>query len=162
MFAMCCTSIRETKEAKREPNDPGLDRILRAAVKHDFPVNILCWANVDAGTALIDRQPDTRRTRRPSAQAVSLEERLNGLLVVDDGVGACPVRAPQAAVATPGIEHAGKRSQMSGNGYSSRDSVQAPLTLITAFFWAVGVRGCRIPKWSMMKPKAYGWSPQKG
>src|SRR5215831_14792674 len=24
-----------TKEAKREPNDPGLDRILRAAVKHD-------------------------------------------------------------------------------------------------------------------------------
>src|SRR6516225_2961930 len=30
-----------TKEAKREPNDPGLDRILRAAVKHDLPVNIL-------------------------------------------------------------------------------------------------------------------------
>ena len=49
-----------TKEAKREPNDPGLDRILRAAVKHDFPVNILCWGNVDAGTALIDRHPDTR------------------------------------------------------------------------------------------------------
>jgi L-fuconolactonase len=39
-----------TKEAKREPNDPGLDRILRAAVKLDFPVNILCWGNVDAGT----------------------------------------------------------------------------------------------------------------
>jgi hypothetical protein len=49
-----------TKEAQREPNDPGLDRILRAAVKHDFPVNILCWGNVDAGTALIDRHPDTR------------------------------------------------------------------------------------------------------
>ena len=28
--------IMMTKEAKREPNDPGLDRILRAAVKHDF------------------------------------------------------------------------------------------------------------------------------
>ena len=41
--------IMMTKEAKREPNDPGLDRILRAAVKHDFPVNILCWGNVDAG-----------------------------------------------------------------------------------------------------------------
>ena len=52
--------IMMTKEAKREPNDPGLDRILRAAVKHDFPVNILCWGNVDAGTALIDRHPDTR------------------------------------------------------------------------------------------------------
>src|SRR5262245_28391867 len=25
-----------TKESKREPTDPGLDRILRAAVKHDF------------------------------------------------------------------------------------------------------------------------------
>jgi len=52
--------VMMTKEAKREPNDPGLDRILRAAVKHDFPVNILCWGNVDAGTALIDRHPDTR------------------------------------------------------------------------------------------------------
>ena len=49
-----------TKEAKREPNDPGLDRILRATVRHDFPVNILCWGNLDAGTALIDRHPDTR------------------------------------------------------------------------------------------------------
>jgi L-fuconolactonase len=49
-----------TQEAKREPNDPGLERILRAAVRHDFPVNILCWGNLDAGTALIDRHPDTR------------------------------------------------------------------------------------------------------
>ena len=31
--------IMLTKEAKREPNDPGLDRILRAAVRHDLPVN---------------------------------------------------------------------------------------------------------------------------
>jgi L-fuconolactonase len=52
--------IMMTKEAKRESNDSGLDRILRAAIKHDFPVNILCWGNVDAGTALIDRHPDTR------------------------------------------------------------------------------------------------------
>ena len=52
--------IMMTKEAEREPNDPGLDRILRAAVRHDFPVNMLCWGNLDAGTALIDRHPDTR------------------------------------------------------------------------------------------------------
>jgi len=45
---------------RAHPNDPGLDRILRAAVKHDLPVNILCWGNVDVGTALIDRHPDTR------------------------------------------------------------------------------------------------------
>ena len=49
-----------TKEAEREPDDPGLDRILGAAVRHDFPVNLLCWGNLDAGTALIDRHPDTR------------------------------------------------------------------------------------------------------
>ena len=48
------------KEEKRAPDDPGFDRILRAAVRHDFPVNILCWDNIDAGTAVIDRHPDTR------------------------------------------------------------------------------------------------------
>ena len=52
--------IMMTKEAGRDPKNPGLDRILRAAVRHDFPVNMLCWGNVDAGAALIDRHPDTR------------------------------------------------------------------------------------------------------
>jgi L-fuconolactonase len=52
--------IMLTKEAKRDPSDPGLDRIARAAVRYDFPVNMLCWDNLDAGTALIDRHPDTR------------------------------------------------------------------------------------------------------
>ena len=32
--------IMMTKEAIREPNDPGLDRILRAAVKHDYPAGL--------------------------------------------------------------------------------------------------------------------------
>ena len=35
--------IMLTKEAKRDPNDPGLDRIGQAAIKHDLPVNILFW-----------------------------------------------------------------------------------------------------------------------
>ena len=48
------------KEEKRAADDPGLDRIARAAVRYDFPLNILCWDNLDAGTALIDRHPDTR------------------------------------------------------------------------------------------------------
>jgi predicted TIM-barrel fold metal-dependent hydrolase len=54
--------IMLTKEPGRDraPTDPGLDRILRAAVRHDFPVNILCWGNLDAGTALIDRHPNAR------------------------------------------------------------------------------------------------------
>jgi L-fuconolactonase len=51
-----------TKDPGREiaPDHPGLDRIARAAVRHDFPLNILCWDNLDAGIALIDRNPDTR------------------------------------------------------------------------------------------------------
>ena len=52
--------IMMPKEAARDPDHPGLARIARAAVRHDFPVNILCWDNLEAGTALIDRHPDTR------------------------------------------------------------------------------------------------------
>jgi L-fuconolactonase len=52
--------IMLTKEANRAPDDPGLGRICRAAVRHDFPVNVLFWGNVDAGAALLDRNPDTR------------------------------------------------------------------------------------------------------
>jgi L-fuconolactonase len=52
--------IMLTREDQRDPNDPGLDRILREAVRHNFPVNILCWDNLDAGIALISRHPDVR------------------------------------------------------------------------------------------------------
>ena len=52
--------IMMTKEEGRAPNDPGFDRILRAAVRNDVPVNLLCWGNLDAGTALIERHPDAR------------------------------------------------------------------------------------------------------
>ena len=52
--------IMLTREAGRAPDDPGYDRIARAAVRHDFPVNIHCWDNLEAGAALIDRHPDTR------------------------------------------------------------------------------------------------------
>ena len=31
-----------TKEPGRNPSDRGLDRVLREAVRHDFPINILC------------------------------------------------------------------------------------------------------------------------
>jgi L-fuconolactonase len=54
--------IISTKEPGREraADHPGFDRILRAAVKHDFPVNMLCWGNLDTGTAIVDRHPDVR------------------------------------------------------------------------------------------------------
>ncbi len=52
--------IMLTKENGRGPDHPGLARIAQAAVKYDLPVNILLWDNLDDGTALIDKNPDTR------------------------------------------------------------------------------------------------------
>src|SRR5262249_44136594 len=43
------------------------------------------------------------------AQAISLKEELNRLLVVDDRECARPVRAPQAPLETPGVEQASQR-----------------------------------------------------
>jgi predicted TIM-barrel fold metal-dependent hydrolase len=47
-------------ENPRPPTDPGFDRILKAAVRHDLPVNFLCWGKLDQGTQLIDRHPNAR------------------------------------------------------------------------------------------------------
>jgi L-fuconolactonase len=52
--------IMLTKEWGRAPDHEGFGRIARAAVRHDFPVNLHCWDNLDAGATLIDRNPDTR------------------------------------------------------------------------------------------------------
>jgi L-fuconolactonase len=52
--------IMLTKEAKRDPKHPGLDRFAKSAARHDFPVNVLCWDNLEAATTLFDRNPDTR------------------------------------------------------------------------------------------------------
>ena len=48
------------RDRPRAPDDPGIARIARAAVKYDLPVNMLCWGNVDGGRAVIDSYPDTR------------------------------------------------------------------------------------------------------
>jgi predicted TIM-barrel fold metal-dependent hydrolase len=52
--------IMMRKETGRGPNDPGIARILRAAVRHNFPVNLSCAGNLDAVPALIDGHPDVR------------------------------------------------------------------------------------------------------
>jgi L-fuconolactonase len=54
--------IMITKEPgrDRDPTQPGFDNIARAAAKHDLPVNMLFWGNLEAGTSIIDRNPDTR------------------------------------------------------------------------------------------------------
>ena len=52
--------IMMPRGAGLDQNHPGLDHILRAAARHNFPVNLLCWGNLDAGATLIDRYPGTR------------------------------------------------------------------------------------------------------
>ncbi|MPZ44373.1 MAG: amidohydrolase family protein [Betaproteobacteria bacterium] len=52
--------IMMRKDVGRDANDPGFDRIARAAVRYDFPVNLSCAGNLDAVATLIDRHPDTR------------------------------------------------------------------------------------------------------
>ena len=52
--------IMMRKDAKRAASDAGVDRVARAAVRHDFPVNLSCAGNLDAVPAVIDRHPDTR------------------------------------------------------------------------------------------------------
>jgi L-fuconolactonase len=92
------------KENKRDENDPGIDRILRAAARNDLPVNMLAWGNLDVGTALVDRHPDTRfiidhlgivQPRQPPAPAepwadlpkvLALAKRPNAVIKVS---GAC-------------------------------------------------------------------------
>jgi predicted TIM-barrel fold metal-dependent hydrolase len=48
------------EEEKRAADDPGLDRICKAAVQYDLPLNFLFWGRVDEGMAIIDRHPNTR------------------------------------------------------------------------------------------------------
>ena len=52
--------IMMPKDAGLEPDDPGIKLILHEAMRHDFPVNILCWGNLDVGKAVIDGHPDNR------------------------------------------------------------------------------------------------------
>jgi len=48
------------EEEKRAADDPGFDRICKAAVQYDLPVNFLFWGRVDEGMQIIDRHPNTR------------------------------------------------------------------------------------------------------
>jgi L-fuconolactonase len=50
--------LRNTEN--RSADDPGVDRILHAAARHDMPVNLMIWDNLDVGGTLIDRHANTR------------------------------------------------------------------------------------------------------
>jgi predicted TIM-barrel fold metal-dependent hydrolase len=52
--------IMMQKSAKIAPDGEGLDRVMRAAARHDMPVNLMIWDNLDDGTKVVDRNPDVR------------------------------------------------------------------------------------------------------
>src|SRR5450759_2093124 len=139
------------------------------------------WVNWVVNNLALRRRPaiglgaGTAHQHRPFtiAQTVGLAEGLDGLFEVDDREGAGPVGAPQTAVETPGVEHACERVPDVREGIRfPGQRAGAAETLITAFGrlasastfgrsaqgcgGAGGVRGCMMPRWSMMN-RVSGW-----
>jgi predicted TIM-barrel fold metal-dependent hydrolase len=52
--------IMMTPEISTDPGDPGLNRILAAAARHDFPVNMLARDRLDQLDKLAKRNPNTQ------------------------------------------------------------------------------------------------------
>lgn len=51
--------IMLVRGVSEDPADPGVNRVLAAAAKHSFPVNLLCWGRLDQVKALAARNPNT-------------------------------------------------------------------------------------------------------
>jgi predicted TIM-barrel fold metal-dependent hydrolase len=87
--------IMMTKEAGRDPNDPGVDRILHAAVRYDFPVNMLCRClHAIPGTVSVPGHLGTSRSRvrRVGFRTLPLRYRL------DSGLRSRQLRAGRRAL----------------------------------------------------------------
>jgi predicted TIM-barrel fold metal-dependent hydrolase len=52
--------IMMTQGVSTDPTDPGIDRVLAAAARHSFPVNLLCWGRLDQVGKMAARHPETR------------------------------------------------------------------------------------------------------
>src|SRR5687768_5278060 len=84
-----------TKEAGRDPNDPGLERILRAAVRYDFPVNMLCWGQRRRGRGA-DRPPSRHAIHhRPSGHHAAPDAARPAPALGRPAKGARPRQAPE-------------------------------------------------------------------
>jgi predicted TIM-barrel fold metal-dependent hydrolase len=47
------------RDVSDDPADPGLNRVLVAAARHGFPVNLQCWGRLEQVKALAARNPDS-------------------------------------------------------------------------------------------------------
>ena len=51
--------IMMTRGVSEDAADPGLNRVLAAAARHELPVNLLCWGRLAQARALAARNPST-------------------------------------------------------------------------------------------------------
>jgi predicted TIM-barrel fold metal-dependent hydrolase len=52
--------IMMNPSVSKDAADPGINRVLAAAAKHDFPVNLMCWDRLAQVGELAKRNPDTQ------------------------------------------------------------------------------------------------------
>jgi len=52
--------IMMNDEVSKDPADPGVNRVLSEAAKHDLPVNLLCWERLEQVGELAKRHPNTQ------------------------------------------------------------------------------------------------------
>ncbi|MCC6174919.1 MAG: amidohydrolase [Chloroflexi bacterium] len=52
--------IMLNREPSTDPADPGLNRVLAAAARHDLPVNLLIWGRIEQAQGLAARNPNTQ------------------------------------------------------------------------------------------------------
>jgi L-fuconolactonase len=52
--------IMMTQGVSTDAADPGISRVLAAAARHSFPVNLLCWGRLDQVGQMAARHPETR------------------------------------------------------------------------------------------------------
>jgi predicted TIM-barrel fold metal-dependent hydrolase len=52
--------IMMTQGVSTDAADPGIGRVLAAAARHSFPVNLLCWGRLDQVGKMAARHPETR------------------------------------------------------------------------------------------------------
>ncbi|HBK08256.1 MAG TPA: hypothetical protein DDZ81_20800 [Acetobacteraceae bacterium] len=52
--------IMMTRGVSEDADDPGINRVLAAAARHGFPVNLLCWGRLEQARRLAARNPNTQ------------------------------------------------------------------------------------------------------
>ena len=52
--------IMMNNDVSKDPAHPGITAVLKAAARHDFPVNVLCWGRVDQLGEIARLHPDTQ------------------------------------------------------------------------------------------------------